>query len=149
MKTKISAMVKARKIVVLVLCAVLVCGSLYACGQSDPVAPSGSSQPPPSGSSQPPPSSTASQPVDSGGEQPGDSGYPAASELPPYKFGFLIWGTTDALGASVKKNMDYLVKEFNCEIEFVKCLTAEDYVSATETLVQKGVDGIFSLGKLG
>ncbi|MFV0414633.1 MAG: sugar ABC transporter substrate-binding protein [Oscillospiraceae bacterium] len=81
------------------------------------------------------------QTTESGGE------YPSATELPSYKIGVLLWGYTDVLGASVKRNLEYVGKEFNCEMVFAEGGTggAEAYVSATENLIQAGCDGIVSL----
>lgn len=74
-----------------------------------------------------------------------DSIYPAASELDPYSVGVLLWGYTDQLGGSVKSNLEYLGKEFNVSFSFVEALTMEEYISGTENLIQRGVDGILSL----
>lgn len=74
-----------------------------------------------------------------------DSIYPAASELDPYSVGVLLWGYTDQLGGSVKSNLEYLGKEFNVNFSFVEALTMEEYISGTENLIQRGVDGILSL----
>lgn len=74
-----------------------------------------------------------------------DSEYPKADELEAYSVGVLLWGYTDQLGGSVKKNLEYLGKEFNVEFTFVDALTTDEYISGTENLIQKGVDGILSL----
>ncbi|WP_276929706.1 sugar ABC transporter substrate-binding protein [Herbinix luporum] len=74
-----------------------------------------------------------------------ESKYPKASELDPYSVGVLLWGYTDQLGASVKKNLEYLGKEFNVQFTFVDAIAMEEYISGTENLIQKGVDGILSL----
>lgn len=77
----------------------------------------------------------------------GEGIYPPASELPEYKIGVLLWGYTDILGASVKRNLEYVGKEFNCEMIFAEGGTggAEAYIAATENLIQSGCDGIVSL----
>lgn len=74
-----------------------------------------------------------------------NSTYPKASDLEFYSVGVLLWGYTDQLGGSVKKNLEYLGKEFNVEFSFVDALSTEEYISGTENLIQKGVDGILSL----
>lgn len=74
-----------------------------------------------------------------------ESKYPAASELEHKTVGVLLWGYTDQLGGMVKKNLTYIGNEFNVEFIFVEALTAEKYISGTENLIQKGVDGIMSL----
>ncbi len=75
----------------------------------------------------------------------GESKYPAASELDKYSVGVLLWGYTDQLGGSVKKNLEYLGKEFNVEFTFVDALTMDEYISGTENLIQRKVNGILSL----
>lgn len=74
-----------------------------------------------------------------------NSKYPSASELDKYSVGVLLWGYTDRLGGSVKKYLEYLGKEFNVDFTFVDALTMEEYISGTENLIQKGVNGILSL----
>lgn len=75
----------------------------------------------------------------------GESQYPSAEELEPHKIGVIWYGYTDQLGASVKKNMEYLGRQFNCEMVFSAAFLPEDVVSETENLIQNGVDGIISL----
>ncbi len=74
-----------------------------------------------------------------------ESEYPKADELEAYSVGVLLWGYTDQLGGSVKKNLEYLGKEFNVEFTFVDAITNDEYISGTENLIQRGVDGILSL----
>lgn len=75
-----------------------------------------------------------------------DGKYPGADELPQYKIGVLYWGYTDLLGSQIKKNLDYLGKEFNCEMVYADGGTSiEGYVTSTENLIQGGVDGIVSI----
>jgi len=72
--------------------------------------------------------------------------YPSADELTPYKIGVLYWGYTDLLGSQIKKNLDYLGKEFNCEMVYSDGgMSIEGYVTATENLIQGGVNGIISI----
>ncbi len=71
--------------------------------------------------------------------------YPAASELDPYKVGVMWYSYSDQLGSSIKKNLEYLGKDFNVEFTFVEAYLPEDSVAATENLIQNGVDGIMSL----
>jgi ABC-type sugar transport system substrate-binding protein len=75
----------------------------------------------------------------------GESGYPSAEELEPHKIGVIWYGYTDQLGASVKKNMEYLGKQFNCEMVFSAAYLPEDVVTETENLIQNGVEGIMTL----
>jgi ABC-type sugar transport system substrate-binding protein len=72
--------------------------------------------------------------------------YPAAAKLPRYKMGVLLWGYTDVLGASVKKNLQYIGKQFNVEMVFAEGgMNNEAYITATENLIQSGCKGIISL----
>jgi ABC-type sugar transport system substrate-binding protein len=73
------------------------------------------------------------------------SSYPAASELKPHKIGVMWYSYSDQLGGSIKKNLEYLGKEFNVEFTFVEAYLPEDAVAATENLIQNGVEGIMSL----
>ncbi|MHB8127853.1 MAG: sugar ABC transporter substrate-binding protein [Mobilitalea sp.] len=76
----------------------------------------------------------------------GESKYPVAADLETHKIGVIWYGYTDLLGASVKKNMEYIGKQFNCEIVFSAAYLPEDIVSETENLIQNGVEGIMTLG---
>lgn len=75
-----------------------------------------------------------------------ESLYPAAEELEAHKIGVIWYGYTDQLGASVKKNLEYLGKQFNCEMVFSAAYLPEDVVTETENLIQNGVEGIMTLG---
>lgn len=76
----------------------------------------------------------------------GESVYPAAADLEPHKIGVIWYGYTDLLGTSVKKNLEYIGREFNCEMVFSAAYLPEDIVSETENLIQSGIDGIMTLG---
>ncbi len=75
----------------------------------------------------------------------GESAYPEASALTKHKIGVLWYGWTDQLSTSIKKNMDYIGTQFNCEMVYGEALTAEAAISATENLIQAGCEGIISL----
>lgn len=92
----------------------------------------------------------AATPESTGGfkeiESSDESGYPKAEDLPKHKIGVLYWGYTDLLGSQIKKNLDYLGKEFNCEMVYADGgMAIEGYVTATENLIQNGAEGIVSI----
>lgn len=59
-----------------------------------------------------------------------------------YKIGIAIWGTTDALGGSIKKYTDYLSKNFNCDFVYKNSDTPADELNAVENLVAAGCNGV-------
>lgn len=75
----------------------------------------------------------------------GEAKYPVASELERHKIGVLWYGWTDLLSTSIKKNMDYIGKEFNCEIVYAEAMSAEEAIAETENLIAAGCEGIISL----
>lgn len=62
-----------------------------------------------------------------------------------FKIGVLWYGWTDVLSLSIKKNLDYISEQFNCEIVYAEAMTVEAAITATENLIQSECDGIISL----
>lgn len=58
------------------------------------------------------------------------------------KIGFIGWGFTDLLGSSYESYYNYIADDFGIEFSMVAGTTNEEHISLTESLIQKGVQGL-------
>lgn len=73
------------------------------------------------------------------------SSYPDPSTMEKVKIGVLWYGWTDQLSLSIKKNLDYIGKEFNVEFMYTEALSPEAAISETQNMIQSDCKGIISI----
>jgi ABC-type sugar transport system substrate-binding protein len=72
------------------------------------------------------------------------------SRTAPIKIAFIIYSWTDDQGQYIQEYGEYLMKNFNIEIEYISAEnSAEKTIDAVESLCSKGVDGIISANTTG